>query len=140
MPDRTCDRKTKWRVYMSLDKMVLVLTFLDPTNRPPPSCHPRFIPVFPIPAGISHSPSSRSCHQPKPSFLVRIDSRKRGDFSLTTPLGGGRPGRVKKKSLKVAAKKAAGGADDARLERWTVRKFGALGDGFGLELEPNPSL
>ena len=31
-----------------------------------------------------------------------------------------------------------------RLERWAVREFGALGlalsDGFGLELEPNPSL
>ena len=58
------------------------------------------------------------------------------------PLGGDRPGRVKKKSLKVAAKEAAGGVDGARLERWTVRKFGALGlahgFGFGLKLEPRP--
>ena len=70
-----------------------------------------------------------------------MDSRKRDDSSLTSPLGGGRPGRVKKKSLKVAAKEAAGGADGARLERWTVRKFGALGFAhvgleLGLKLEP----
>ncbi|RVX16501.1 40S ribosomal protein S9-1 [Vitis vinifera] len=80
----------------------------------------------------------------KPSFLVRMDSRKHGDFSLTSPLGGGRPGRVKRKGLKVAAKKAAGGADDARLERWAVREFGAFGlahgDGFGFGLEPSPSM
>ena len=33
----------------------------------------------------------------------------------------------KRKGLKVAAKKAAGGDDDARLERWAVREFGVLG-------------
>ena len=103
------------------------------------------MPVFPIPVGISHSPSSHSYHQPKPSFLVGMDSRKRGDSSLTSPLGGGRPGRVKKKSLKVAAKEAAGGVDGARLERWTVRKFGALGLAhvgleLGLKLKPRPKL
>ena len=74
-----------------------------------------------------------------------MDSRKRGDSSLTSPLGGGRPGRVKKKSLKVAAKEAAGGADGARLESWTVRKFGALGLAhvgleLGFKLEPRPKL
>ena len=89
------------------------ITTRAPCARPPPSRHLRFIPVFPILAGISHSPSSHSCHQPKPSFLVRMDSKKRGDFSLTSPFGGGRPGRVKRKGLKVATKKAAGGADDA---------------------------
>ena len=44
----------------------------------------------------------------------------------------------------MAAKKAAGGADDARLERWAVREFGAFGlahgDGFGFGLEPSPSM
>ena len=39
----------------------------------------------------------------------------------------------------MAAKEAAGGVDGARLERWTVRKFGALGLAHvGLELSPGP--
>jgi len=36
-----------------------------------------------------------------PSFLVRVDSQKHIDFSLKSPFGGGRPGRVKRKNLKV---------------------------------------
>lgn len=44
-----------------------------------------------------------------PSFMVRVDSQKHIDFSLTSPFGGGRPGRVKRKNQKAAAKKAAGG-------------------------------
>ena len=44
-----------------------------------------------------------------PSFMVRVDSQKHIDFSLTSPLGGGRPGRVKRKNMKAAAKKASGG-------------------------------
>ncbi|GAB2221027.1 hypothetical protein Droror1_Dr00012189 [Drosera rotundifolia] len=47
-----------------------------------------------------------------PSFMVRVDSQKHIDFSLTSPFDGGRPGRVKRKNLKAAAKKAAGGDDD----------------------------
>lgn len=43
--------------------------------------------------------------------MVRVDSQKHIDFSLTSPFGGGRPGRVKRKNLKAAAKKAAGGGD-----------------------------
>eukprot|EP00919_Chromeraceae_sp_WS-2016_P075732 GHVR01179105.1.p1 GENE.GHVR01179105.1~~GHVR01179105.1.p1 ORF type:complete len:202 (+),score=31.99 GHVR01179105.1:44-607(+) len=35
-----------------------------------------------------------------PSFLVRVESEKHIDFSLTSPLGGGPPGRVKRKNLK----------------------------------------
>eukprot|EP00921_Rhytidocystis_pertsovi_P004055 GHVQ01006998.1.p1 GENE.GHVQ01006998.1~~GHVQ01006998.1.p1 ORF type:complete len:189 (-),score=22.26 GHVQ01006998.1:774-1340(-) len=35
-----------------------------------------------------------------PSFLVRLDSEKHIDFAITSPFGGGRPGRVKRKSLK----------------------------------------
>merc|ERR1711890_152903 len=43
-----------------------------------------------------------------PSFIVRPDSQKHIDFSLKSPFGGGRPGRVKRKN----AKKGSGGGDD----------------------------
>merc|ERR1711935_557441 len=32
-----------------------------------------------------------------PSYLVRLDSEKHIDFALTSPFGGGRPGRVRRK-------------------------------------------
>nr|GMD19620.1 40S ribosomal protein S9-2 [Ipomoea batatas] len=51
-----------------------------------------------------------------PSFMVRLDSQKHIDFSLTSPFGGGRPGRVKRKNQKAAAKKAAGGDGDEEDE------------------------
>ena len=35
-----------------------------------------------------------------PSFTVRLDSQKHIDFSLKSPFGGGRPGRVKRKNLR----------------------------------------
>merc|ERR1719287_129883 len=41
-----------------------------------------------------------------PSFLVRVESQKHIDFSLKSPFGGGRPGRVKRR------KQAAGGGGD----------------------------
>jgi len=41
-----------------------------------------------------------------PSFIVRLDSEKHIDFSLKSPFGGGRPGRVKRKNMKKKAKKA----------------------------------
>merc|ERR1712210_141328 len=44
-----------------------------------------------------------------PSYVVRLDSQKHIDFSLRSPLGGGRPGRVKRKN---ALKGKGGGADD----------------------------
>ena len=44
-----------------------------------------------------------------PSFLVRVDSEKHIDFALTSPFGGGRPGRVRRKS---ANKGGGGGGDD----------------------------
>ena len=44
-----------------------------------------------------------------PSFLVRTDSQKHIDFALKSPLGGGRPGRVKRKRLASAG---GGGGDD----------------------------
>jgi small subunit ribosomal protein S9e len=47
-----------------------------------------------------------------PSFMVRLDSQKHIDFSLTSPFGGGRPGRVRRK--KAAA--AAGGDGDEEAE------------------------
>ncbi|EGF76609.1 hypothetical protein BATDEDRAFT_33834 [Batrachochytrium dendrobatidis JAM81] len=37
-----------------------------------------------------------------PSFIVRLDSQKHIDFALTSPYGGGRPGRTKRKRAKSA--------------------------------------
>lgn len=34
-----------------------------------------------------------------PSFMVRVDSQKHIDFSLNSPFGGGRPGRVKRRAI-----------------------------------------
>ncbi|ORY34873.1 40S ribosomal protein S9 [Naematelia encephala] len=47
-----------------------------------------------------------------PSFVVRLDSQKHVDYSLKSPYGGGRPGRVKRKR----AKAAAGGGEDEEAE------------------------
>ena len=41
-----------------------------------------------------------------PSFLVRVESQKHIDFSLKSPFGGGRPGRVKRRNA------GKGGADE----------------------------
>jgi len=43
-----------------------------------------------------------------PSFIVRLDSQKHIDFALTSPFGGGRPGRVRRKKAKAAEKKDEG--------------------------------
>merc|ERR1712096_247531 len=45
-----------------------------------------------------------------PSFIVRLDSQKHIDFSLRSPLGGGRAGRVKRKNM---AKGKGGGGDES---------------------------
>ena len=37
-----------------------------------------------------------------PSFIVRLDSQKHIDFSLKSPYGGGRAGRVKRKNERKA--------------------------------------
>ncbi|KAF7492483.1 40S ribosomal protein S9 [Sarcoptes scabiei] len=37
-----------------------------------------------------------------PSFIVRLDSEKHINFSLSSPYGGGQPGRVKRKNMKKA--------------------------------------
>jgi len=47
-----------------------------------------------------------------PSFVVRLDSQKHIDFALTSPYGGGGPGRVKRKRAAAAAKKEEGGGDE----------------------------
>ncbi|EME31971.1 40S ribosomal protein S9-1 [Galdieria sulphuraria] len=47
-----------------------------------------------------------------PSFMVRVDSQKHIDFSLDSPFGGGRPGRVKRRKLREASKKEAGGEEE----------------------------
>jgi len=44
---------------------------------------------------------------------VRTDSQKHIDFSLKSPFGGGRPGRVKRKKLKAKEAKDTGAADAA---------------------------
>lgn len=42
------------------------------------------------------------------SFIVRLDSQKHIDFALTSPFGGGRPGRTRRKKAKAAEKKDDG--------------------------------
>ena len=45
-----------------------------------------------------------------PSFMVRTESQKLIDFAITSPYGGGRPGRKKRKS--IVAKGGGGDADE----------------------------
>ena len=47
-----------------------------------------------------------------PSFMVRLDSQKHIDFALTSPYGGGRPGRVQRKRAAAAAKREEGGDEE----------------------------
>lgn len=47
-----------------------------------------------------------------PSYMVRLDSQKHIDFALTSPFGGGRPGRVRRKK----ARAAEGGGEEAGEE------------------------
>lgn len=48
-----------------------------------------------------------------PSFVVRLDSQKHIDFAQTSPYGGGRPGRVKRRSQN---KKSEGGEEGEEEE------------------------
>jgi small subunit ribosomal protein S9e len=48
-----------------------------------------------------------------PSFLVRLDSQKHIGYALNSPLGGGRPGRVKRRRLKAKEKKETEGDEAA---------------------------
>ena len=46
---------------------------------------------------------------------MRLDSQKHIDFALTSPFGGGRPGRVRRKKAKAGDKKeddGEGGEDE----------------------------
>merc|ERR1711865_283768 len=47
-----------------------------------------------------------------PGFLVRVDSEKHVDFALTSPFGGGRPGRVRRKRVASGGGKKDGGDDE----------------------------
>merc|ERR1711937_74137 len=47
-----------------------------------------------------------------PSYVVRLDSQKHIDFSLRSPLGGGRPGRVKRKNTQKPKGGDAGSDDE----------------------------
>lgn len=47
-----------------------------------------------------------------PSFLVRLDSQKHIDFALTSPYGGGRPGRVKRRNQAKADSGDAAAEDE----------------------------
>ena len=47
-----------------------------------------------------------------PSFLVRLDSEKHIDFALTSPFGGGRPGRVRRKMMATKGGGGGGGEED----------------------------
>lgn len=51
-----------------------------------------------------------------PSFIVRLDSQKHIDFALSSPFGGGRPGRVRRKKARAAEKKDEGGDDGEEEE------------------------
>lgn len=47
-----------------------------------------------------------------PSFVVRLDSQKLIDFATTSPYGGARAGRVKRRTERNASKKSSGDAAD----------------------------
>jgi small subunit ribosomal protein S9e len=47
-----------------------------------------------------------------PSFIVRLESQKHIDFALTSPFGGGRAGRVRRKKAKAAEKKDDDAGDE----------------------------
>lgn len=47
-----------------------------------------------------------------PSFMVRVDSDKHVDLSVNSPLGGGRPGRVKRRAMRNAGSGDNEAADD----------------------------
>jgi small subunit ribosomal protein S9e len=47
-----------------------------------------------------------------PSFVVRLDSQKHIDFALSSPFGGGRPGRNRRKKAKAAESKGENGDEE----------------------------
>ena len=60
-----------------------------------------YTPTNPLPFSLTHVMFRvRKQIVNVPSFIVRLDSQKHIDFALTSPFGGGRPGRVKRKNLR----------------------------------------
>jgi small subunit ribosomal protein S9e len=55
----------------------------------------------PVAANVPHSVGKQIVNVP--SYMVRLDSQKHIDFALTSPYGGGRPGRVQRKKAAAAA-------------------------------------
>ena len=51
-----------------------------------------------------------------PSFLVRVDSERHIDFSMTSPYGQGRKGRVARRRAAQRAAAAGGGGDGEEEE------------------------
>merc|ERR1711990_1160446 len=51
-----------------------------------------------------------------PSFMVRTDSQKHIDFSVTSPYGGGRPGHNKRKAIAAKGGGKDGGDDEEDVE------------------------
>merc|ERR1712100_893345 len=47
-----------------------------------------------------------------PSFMVRVESQPHIEFALSSPFGGGRPGRVKRRNNAAKANKTDGDEDD----------------------------
>lgn len=47
-----------------------------------------------------------------PSYIVRLDSQKHIDFSLNSPYGGGRPGRVKRKNMRKGQSHGSDGEEE----------------------------
>jgi len=52
-----------------------------------------------------------------PSFMVRLDSEKHIEFALTSPFGSGRPGRVKRKSLRTKGTKKEADQEDKKEKK-----------------------
>jgi small subunit ribosomal protein S9e len=55
-----------------------------------------------------------------PSFMVRVESEKHIDFSLTSPFGGGPAGRVKRKNQKKPSGGGGDGGDED--EEWRTNQ------------------
>merc|ERR1719222_645082 len=51
-----------------------------------------------------------------PSFMVRTESQKHIDFSITSPFGGGRPGRNKRKAIAAKGRGGGGGDEEEDME------------------------
>ena len=69
---------------------------------------------LPLPAGQRHIRVGKQIVN-IPSFMVRTDSQKHIDFAVTSPYGGGRPGRNKRKSI-ASKGGGGGGGDDEEME------------------------